>query len=108
LQPDGVIVYDIQDEKSRSGEERPFPFLVTHEPRLYAQLLVHHSARDRKLEPVVYRAHQPHEAIRDDEHIAAMHHWLEDVSDFKIGFFFTYNHIYYIRLGINMMLETLS
>jgi len=84
LRPDGVIVYDIQDEKSRSGEERPFPFLATHEPRLYAQLLVQHSScwsRDQELEPIVYRAHQPHEAIRDEEHISAMHHWLDDTWD---------------------------
>jgi len=37
LQPDAVIVYDIQDEKSRSGEDRPFPFFETHESRQYAK-----------------------------------------------------------------------
>jgi len=39
LAPDAVIVYDIQDEKSRSGEERPFPFSECQEPRQYAKVL---------------------------------------------------------------------
>ncbi len=37
LGPDGLVVYDIQDEPGRSGEARPFPFLPTIDPALYAQ-----------------------------------------------------------------------
>lgn len=32
---DGVVLYDIQDEISRTAEERPFPFLPTLEPTEY-------------------------------------------------------------------------
>jgi len=42
---DGLIVYDIQDESSRIDKPRPFPFMQTHDPRLYAQLLMHKSQR---------------------------------------------------------------
>jgi hypothetical protein len=33
---DGVIVYDIQDEAERTSEPRPFPFLPTIDPEIYA------------------------------------------------------------------------
>jgi hypothetical protein len=36
LAPDGLVVYDIQDEPGRSGQPRPFPFLPTVEPEVYA------------------------------------------------------------------------
>ncbi|WP_076420438.1 hypothetical protein [Colwellia sp. UCD-KL20] len=36
---DGLIVYDIQDENSRTNKPRPFPFKSTHDPRLYSSLL---------------------------------------------------------------------
>lgn len=36
---DGFVVYDVQDESSRTAEPRPFPFLPTIESRLYARLL---------------------------------------------------------------------
>ena len=29
---DGLIVYDIQDEDSRTSQPRPFPFKSTHDP----------------------------------------------------------------------------
>lgn len=40
LQPydiDGLILYDIQDEASRTAEERPFPFIETLDPYDYSQ-----------------------------------------------------------------------
>lgn len=37
LQPDGVVIYDIQDEADRIEEPRPFPFLPTLDPELYAR-----------------------------------------------------------------------
>lgn len=36
LAPDGLVIYDIQDEPGRSGEARPFPFLPTVDPEAYA------------------------------------------------------------------------
>src|SRR5262245_44001926 len=36
LAPEGLVVYDIQDEPGRSGEARPFPFLPTVDPEVYA------------------------------------------------------------------------
>ena len=38
LATDGFIVYDIQDEGSRTDSERPFPFRKTMDPALYASL----------------------------------------------------------------------
>lgn len=37
LAPDGLVVYDIQDEPGRGGQERPFPFLPTVDPEVYAR-----------------------------------------------------------------------
>src|SRR5881396_3631590 len=37
LGPDGLVLYDLQDEAGRTAEERPFPFLPTMEPADYAR-----------------------------------------------------------------------
>ncbi len=37
LAPDGLVVYDIQDEPGREGQERPFPFLPTVDPEVCAR-----------------------------------------------------------------------
>ena len=37
LAPDGLVLYDLQDEAGRTGAERPFPFLPTLEPTEYAR-----------------------------------------------------------------------
>jgi hypothetical protein len=83
LKPDGVIVYDIQDEKSRSGEERPLPFSQTHEPRVFAQLLIQHSCscRDEELEPIVYRAIGPDEYENTPETMTKIRNWLSESWD---------------------------
>lgn len=36
---DGLVVYDIQDESSRVEAPRPFPYMETHDPRMYSRLL---------------------------------------------------------------------
>ncbi|MGQ9926520.1 MAG: hypothetical protein ACUVS4_06570 [Chloroflexaceae bacterium] len=36
---DGLVIYDVQDESARTAEPRPFPFLPTIEPPIYAALL---------------------------------------------------------------------
>ncbi|MEH6823407.1 MAG: hypothetical protein V7629_05785 [Motiliproteus sp.] len=40
---DGLIVYDIQDESSRTDKPRPFPFIGTRDPREYSALLAQKS-----------------------------------------------------------------
>jgi hypothetical protein len=52
LRPDGLLLYDIDDESDRNPGERPFPFLPTMDP---AQYLARHLA-DWDLPVVVYRA----------------------------------------------------
>lgn len=39
LKLDGLVVYDVQDERERTSEPRPFPFIPTGDPRAYAKLL---------------------------------------------------------------------
>jgi len=51
---DGLVIYDVQDEPSRSGECRPFPFAESHEPEVYARIVKQFTTRP--LECVVYRA----------------------------------------------------
>lgn len=46
IEYDGVIIYDIQDESSRTNQARPFPFKQTVDPREYSQLLRNLSAQD--------------------------------------------------------------
>ncbi len=45
---DGLIVYDIQDESSRTDKPRPFPFMGTHDPRDYSAIL-----REQSGQPVI-------------------------------------------------------
>ena len=51
LAPDGLVVYDIQDEPGPSGEARPFPFLPTVEPEVYA----HEALSALVIPKIVYR-----------------------------------------------------
>lgn len=63
LAPDGLVVYDIQDEPGRSGQSRPFPFLPTVDPELYA----YNALAELAIPKIVYRcigAH-PREAFSD-------------------------------------------
>jgi len=53
---DGIIVYDIQEEKGRCDDSRPFPFSETHEPRLMASML----KRLAGVDAIVYRAVADH------------------------------------------------
>jgi len=41
LLPDALMIYDIIDEPSRSGEPRPFPFTTTYDPLEYAKEISH-------------------------------------------------------------------
>ena len=71
LAPDGLVVYDIQDEPGRTDEPRPFPFLPTIDPETYAQRHLAELARPK----IVYRCVSAHpredfarwlEAVRAD------------------------------------------
>jgi hypothetical protein len=52
LKPDGLVLYDIDDESDRNPDERPFPFLPTMDP---AEFSARH-LRDWGLPVVIYRA----------------------------------------------------
>jgi len=51
LAPDGLVIYDIQDEPGRNGEPRPFPFLPTVEPEDYA----YEALAELAIPKIVYR-----------------------------------------------------
>lgn len=49
---DGLVLYDIQDEKSRTDEERPFPFMETLDCYDYSQ----QHLQDLHIPKIIYRA----------------------------------------------------
>lgn len=49
---DGLILYDIQDEKSRTSEERPFPFMATLDSYEYSQKYL----MNLNVPKIIYRA----------------------------------------------------
>ena len=51
LAPDALVIYDLQDESSRQTVARPFPFLPTLPPAIYA----HEALRAVSLPKIVYR-----------------------------------------------------
>jgi len=53
LDIDGLILYDIQDETDRTDAQRPFPFMETLDPCVYAQQYLDNSL---KFPVVIYRA----------------------------------------------------
>ncbi|QKF86288.1 methylenetetrahydrofolate reductase family protein [Campylobacter blaseri] len=48
---DGIIIYDLQDEKSRNSSERIFDFVQTLDPQKYYEDFLHTS-----IEPIIYKA----------------------------------------------------
>jgi len=52
LNIDGLILYDIQDEKSRTSEERPFPFMETLDSFLYSEKYL----RSLPIPKIIYRS----------------------------------------------------
>ncbi|MGK0247553.1 MAG: hypothetical protein ACI910_000276 [Oleispira sp.] len=52
LSVDGLVLYDIQDEKSRTDEDRPFPFMETLDCYDYSQQHLTHL----KIPKIIYRA----------------------------------------------------
>jgi hypothetical protein len=70
LSLDGLIVYDIQDEGERVSTPRPFPFLPTLNPEVYA----YEHLRDLEVPKIVYRC--VNRDTPDD-----FGRWLESVKD---------------------------
>lgn len=64
---DGLVLYDIHDEKDRIQEERPFPFIETIDPTSYA----YDYMSDLKLPKIVYRC-----VGKYDE--SQLNHWLQN------------------------------
>jgi len=52
LKVDGLILYDIQDEKSRTSVERPFPFMETMDAFTYSEKYL----ADLDMAKIIYRA----------------------------------------------------
>src|SRR5436190_2710978 len=51
LDIDGLVVYDVQDESVRTAEERPFPYVGSIDPFLYASQHLHSLA----ISKIIYR-----------------------------------------------------
>lgn len=60
---DGLILYDIQDEKERTDKERPFPFMKTLDPSYYSSQLLERL----KLPKILYQCVSKHteESFKD-------------------------------------------
>jgi hypothetical protein len=52
LEIDGLVLYDIQDESSRTGSPRPFPFMPTLVPDLYSDKYLN----DLKIPKIIYKS----------------------------------------------------
>jgi len=68
LAPDGLVVYDIQDEPGPSGQPRPFPFLPIIDPEVYA----YDALFELEIPKIVYRCVGAHSR-------EAFSSWLETV-----------------------------
>jgi len=67
LSPDALIVYDIQDESSRTDQKRPFEFFPTLDPLSYAD----GSHRDVLCEKIIYHVAGKYTPAQLKERIAA-------------------------------------
>lgn len=79
LAPDGLVVYDIQDEPGRGGQARPFPFLPIVDPEHYA----YDALSDLAIPKIVYRCVGAHPR-------GTFSHWINTVrrsADRRIGVF---------------------
>ena len=75
IEYDGVIIYDIQDESSRTDKPRPFPFKQTVDPREYSHLLRNLSDQD----VITYKS----VAQRGEEEFKAWLHETKTLFDLK-------------------------
>lgn len=68
LDIDALVVYDVQDESARTTEERPFPFLSSHDPFEFAKNHLH----SLEIPKIIYR---PASKFTQDE----LSVWVDDV-----------------------------
>ena len=67
--PDGLIVYDIQEEKCKNGAERPFKFIKKEQADIFANFI----SKKFPLNPIIlYRA------IPKNSNASALEKWLDD------------------------------
>ncbi|WP_265445201.1 methylenetetrahydrofolate reductase [Acetivibrio straminisolvens] len=52
LDIDGLVIYDLQDEKDRIAEDRPFPFMETVDPQTYSENYLN----ALKIPKIIYRS----------------------------------------------------
>jgi hypothetical protein len=74
LEPDGLIVYDVQDESGRTHEPRPFPFLPTLESRIYSRMLAQITGRS----VITYKCIA---GLSE----AAWEAWLDEAGEYDLG-----------------------
>jgi hypothetical protein len=74
LAPDTLVVYDLQEESARKTEPRPFPFLPTLAPDVYAHELI----GDLTVPKIVYRS-----VASADR--TSFGRWLQDMADAPPG-----------------------
>jgi len=67
LNYDGFIVYDIQNEATRTSAPRPFPYCLRHDPRLYSQILYDKSGKPS----ITYKS-------ISQENVEEFSHWLSE------------------------------
>lgn len=70
LSPDGLVVYDIQNEPGPSGQARPFPFLPTLDPDAYAN----QTLANLTIPKIVYRCVGAHSRDVLSAWLAAVRH----------------------------------
>ncbi len=66
LNVDGLVLYDLQDEKDRNPKDRPFPFLETLDPMYYSNKYL----GDLKIPKIIYRCVGKYTAAQFPEMIA--------------------------------------
>ncbi|MFW6288351.1 MAG: hypothetical protein ACOC2Q_01065 [Spirochaetota bacterium] len=68
---DALILYDVQDESARTDEERPFPYLPTIDPLVYAREYLA-APKVASLPRVIYRAVASHSPAENERHLRAI------------------------------------
>lgn len=70
INADGLVIYDLQDESTRTSASRPFPFLPTVDPYIYASEFL----KDLQIPKIIYRSvgkYDPKELSQ----------WVSDIQD---------------------------
>ncbi len=101
IEYDGVVIYDIQDESSRTQIQRPFPFKETVDPREYSRLLRHLS----QLDVITYKSVAQRDA---DEFRRWLHECRNDYGLKNLVLVGSPSSNGHIRLSLNDAYKTLA